>query len=98
MNCPNCQKALSGEFNFCPYCGIGVKKNSSCQTCGNKVDPTWVSCPHCGTSFKGATPRSMPPQPAAPNYHPNNNRHHYGSSSSRHHRKKKGLLGRLFSS
>lgn len=102
MNCPNCQKALQGEFKFCPYCGVEVKKNLSCPSCGNKVDPAWVSCPHCGASLKGATPQHIPPQPAAPwpqpPYQPHDHGSHYGSSSSRHHRKRKGFLGHLFSS
>jgi predicted amidophosphoribosyltransferase len=101
MNCPNCQKALQGEFKFCPYCGAEVKKNLSCPSCRNKVDQAWVTCPHCGAPLKGAMPQHVPPQPAAwpqPNHYSYGHGHHYGSSSSKHHRRRKGFLGHLFSS
>lgn len=100
MQCPNCQKALQGDFKFCPYCGVEVINNNTCRNCHKEVDPAWVSCPYCGSDLRAPVQRPVrqqpayrPPQQPPPYAHG----HHYGSSSSGHYRKRKGFLGRLFS-
>jgi|GEM_PF-1395798 len=113
MQCPNCQKALQGDFKFCPYCGVEVVNSSVCRTCHKQVEPAWVSCPYCGSDLKAppaARPphREQPPQRPPQQPHPpqqpypqhppySHGGHYYGSSSDRHYRKRKGFLGRLFS-
>lgn len=105
MNCPVCQKALSGDFKFCPYCGVELNKNLTCPSCHGQVKPEWVSCPQCGTGLKAAKqqPLTPPPNPYQQPYshgqnYGNHHGHHYGSSSSGHRHRRKGFLGHLFSS
>ena len=101
MQCPNCQKALQGEFKFCPYCGVEVVKDATCHTCHKQVEPAWVSCPYCGSDLKAPArqrpyreqPARRPEQPHPPYAHG----HYHGSSSDKRYRKRKGFLGRLFS-
>lgn len=108
MQCPNCHKALQGDFRFCPYCGAEVVSNTTCYTCHKQVEPAWVSCPYCGCDLK-APPARQPGKPVqrpyreqpyrGPEQHPYppySHGHYYGSSSAKY-RKRKGFLGRLFS-
>ncbi len=98
MNCLNCQKVLQGDFKYCPYCGVEVKKNLTCPSCGNKTESAWVSCPYCGAALRGTAPQQAPPQQAPQPQQPPPYGYHYGSSSNRKHRKRKGFLGKIFSS
>lgn len=45
-NCPYCQKAISPELNFCPYCGHNLKSNN-CPKCGKELQPDFIVCPYC---------------------------------------------------
>ncbi|HBX22217.1 MAG TPA: hypothetical protein DEF34_01060 [Desulfotomaculum sp.] len=101
MQCPNCQKALQGDFKFCPYCGAEVVKNFTCHTCHKQVDPAWVSCPYCGSNLKapGQQPAQQQPVRRPEQQHPPYAHGHYhGSSSAKRSHKRKGFLGRMFSS
>lgn len=101
MQCSNCQKALQGDFKFCPYCGVEVINNNTCRNCRKEVDPAWVSCPYCGSDLKAPVQRPARQQPPhRPLQHPpyaHGHGHYYDSSSSGRYRKRKGFLGRLFS-
>ena len=101
MQCSNCQKALQGDFKFCPYCGAEVIKNTTCHSCHKQVEPAWVSCPYCGSDLKAPVRRPTQEQPARrpeQQWPPYAHGHHRGSSSSRYRRKRKGFLGNFFSS
>jgi RNA polymerase subunit RPABC4/transcription elongation factor Spt4 len=50
--CPQCRKAISGEFAYCPECGQSVAP--SCPSCRRAVEPGWSHCPSCGKGLKAA--------------------------------------------
>ncbi len=57
MNCPNCNKDISSESKFCPWCGKEVTspppdkkwiKPTKCKKCGADVPAGERICPSCG--------------------------------------------------
>jgi len=44
--CPNCAKAISPNFEFCPYCGTRIK--TVCPSCEKAVSGDWKVCAYCG--------------------------------------------------
>jgi len=55
MYCKKCEKKLSDDNLFCPYCGektIEESKSSICIKCGNEIPDDSDFCPFCGTSSK----------------------------------------------
>jgi len=45
--CPQCDRAISADFKFCPHCHTCIKK--TCKKCRKLIDKTWYICPYCGT-------------------------------------------------
>lgn len=45
MNCPNCQKQIDDNANFCPQCGSPIQR---CPTCHQPIFPSDRYCPRCG--------------------------------------------------
>lgn len=48
--CPQCQKPVSPNFEFCPHCG--ARMEASCPQCKKPVEKTWAACPYCGNKLK----------------------------------------------
>lgn len=46
VSCPGCEKPLTGEYAYCPYCGIELQ--AKCPACEKPIQPDWQVCPHCG--------------------------------------------------
>jgi RNA polymerase subunit RPABC4/transcription elongation factor Spt4 len=44
--CKGCGKPLGAGFEFCPYCGMSLKRG--CPSCGKPVQDDWKVCPACG--------------------------------------------------
>ncbi|MFH1537998.1 MAG: zinc ribbon domain-containing protein [bacterium] len=44
--CPMCDRELTGDFTFCPYCNAGLKL--LCSNCGKPLQMEWKNCPFCG--------------------------------------------------
>ena len=59
-NCPHCGKEVVGEFDFCPYCGRGLRvmkipqisyhpnQRKECPKCTAMIDAGFTYCPYCG--------------------------------------------------
>jgi hypothetical protein len=43
--CPECNRTVSDEFRFCPYCNHVLKHK--CSRCAAPVDTRWNYCPSC---------------------------------------------------
>jgi predicted amidophosphoribosyltransferase len=50
VGCPECGKAVEGDWQVCAHCG--AKLASVCPECGKAMEPDWVACPYCGTTLK----------------------------------------------
>jgi predicted amidophosphoribosyltransferase len=50
VGCPECGKAVEGDWQVCPYCG--AKLASVCPECGKGTEPDWVACPYCGATLR----------------------------------------------
>ncbi|HEY3420740.1 MAG TPA: zinc ribbon domain-containing protein [Methanomassiliicoccales archaeon] len=58
--CPHCGKEVAGEFDFCPYCGRGLRvmkipqieyhpnTEKRCARCSADIDASFAYCPYCG--------------------------------------------------
>ena len=47
INCPDCKKEISNEFNFCPYCGKTI--TLVCAKCGKQIQNKSAKfCEDCG--------------------------------------------------
>ncbi|MEW5945173.1 MAG: zinc ribbon domain-containing protein [bacterium] len=46
VRCPECDRELTGDFAFCPFCKANLKR--LCPYCRNPMQPEWLSCPFCG--------------------------------------------------
>jgi RNA polymerase subunit RPABC4/transcription elongation factor Spt4 len=55
QSCPECQKSVSPNHVFCPYCGTRLQ--AVCPSCEKPVDREWQVCPNCGKKLteKGKT-------------------------------------------
>ena len=59
-HCPHCGKEVMDEFDFCPYCGRGLKvmktpqtefhpvTGRKCSKCSSEIDVDFRFCPYCG--------------------------------------------------
>lgn len=57
-DCLNCQKEISENANFCPFCGESVsvdepmridqREMQSCISCEHPLLPSWIFCERCG--------------------------------------------------
>jgi hypothetical protein len=43
--CPNCEKKVQQDFEFCPNCG--TKLRITCPSCGKPTTAGWKVCPYC---------------------------------------------------
>ncbi len=50
VGCPDCGKAVEGDWQVCPHCGARLA--SVCPECGKATEPDWVACPYCGATLK----------------------------------------------
>jgi RNA polymerase subunit RPABC4/transcription elongation factor Spt4 len=60
LHCPHCGKEVMGEFDFCPYCGRGLKvmrtpqtefhpvNGGKCPKCSSDIEADFLFCPYCG--------------------------------------------------
>jgi RNA polymerase subunit RPABC4/transcription elongation factor Spt4 len=55
--CGGCGKPLGPGFEFCPYCGQGLKK--TCPACRKPVQDDWKVCPSCGAAIDPGAPRNV---------------------------------------
>jgi RNA polymerase subunit RPABC4/transcription elongation factor Spt4 len=55
--CKGCGKPLGPGFEFCPYCGQGLKK--TCPACHKPVQDDWKVCPSCGAGIDPGAPRNV---------------------------------------
>lgn len=46
LQCPNCKKEISKDYNFCPYCRFDLEYH--CRNCEKKMELNWSFCPYCG--------------------------------------------------
>ena len=70
MNCPNCKKEVSPEWNACPYCGYKPEK---CPKPGCKsgwLPANALFCPECGTAINPSDPSSKSQPKAKPQQKP----------------------------
>ena len=49
--CSKCRKAVSLDFNDCPFCKYPLVPN--CEGCGRIVQPEWIVCPYCRNDLNG---------------------------------------------
>jgi RNA polymerase subunit RPABC4/transcription elongation factor Spt4 len=54
--CPACGKPLGAGFEFCPYCGTGLRR--ACPVCGKPVQGDWKVCAACGAPIDPGAPRN----------------------------------------
>lgn len=47
--CSGCEKPVTGEYAFCPYCGTALQ--DVCPSCGKPTQSDWQVCPHCGNKL-----------------------------------------------
>ncbi len=70
-NCPVCNKTISKENNFCPYCATDLRgqklqqqpnltetEMTICPKCNNKVHYDASFCANCGADLRPKTPNS----------------------------------------
>jgi len=68
-NCPACNKTISSEDNFCPYCAIDLKRQklqqqpnpaetavTICPKCSNRMAGNANFCSRCGADLRSKTP------------------------------------------
>jgi RNA polymerase subunit RPABC4/transcription elongation factor Spt4 len=48
--CSACGKAVPGESNFCPACGVRIAPEYTCAKCGRTVPEGAAFCPSCGNN------------------------------------------------
>lgn len=53
MNCPNCNKEVSPEWELCPFCGYKPKKCSNPQCNSGWLRQEARFCPECGSKVEG---------------------------------------------
>ena len=56
--CSGCHRTISGEYGFCPHCG--VRAELTCQGCGRRVSSEWTFCTGCGRAREGKEAASSP--------------------------------------
>lgn len=69
MNCPNCNKEVSPDWNACPFCGYKPKKCSNPHCGAGWLPQDAQFCRECGTKIaspKPATPKPADPKPYSP--------------------------------
>jgi len=49
ISCPDCSRLVSGEWTFCPFCQIELKKKCLNPQCDSFMDFSWSACARCGT-------------------------------------------------
>ena len=47
-SCSSCFKIVKPDYNFCPACGIAIKK--ICAKCSRGLEPVWKHCAFCGAT------------------------------------------------
>ncbi len=70
-SCPVCNKTISSENNFCPYCATDLRKQNLqlqsnpamagmkiCPKCNNRVAYDASFCANCGADLRPKTPNS----------------------------------------
>jgi hypothetical protein len=50
INCPHCEKPISGGYTYCPHCGKSIR--NLCPKCEKEVNKDWQVCPYCRTTLK----------------------------------------------
>ena len=60
MNCPNCNKEVSPEWEFCPFCRYEPRKCSNPNCHSRWLTPEARFCPKCGVPLEG---NNVPPSP-----------------------------------
>jgi hypothetical protein len=72
-HCPHCGKEVVGEFDFCPYCGRGLrvmkipqtdfhpKSGKKCPKCSSEIDAVFQFCPYCGHKQGEPLKKEEPP-------------------------------------
>ena len=58
--CGKCLTPADKEYNFCPNCAEGLKKN--CLKCKKSFPNVWNICPFCGNEYKDKAKHK--PQPS----------------------------------
>lgn len=48
MICKNCNKEISEDFVYCPFCGKRADGKKICPKCGAEIDEVFSFCPKCG--------------------------------------------------
>ncbi len=46
--CPDCNRTIAADANFCPYCGHQHVVMSQCENCGKNLPPAAQFCSKCG--------------------------------------------------
>lgn len=54
MKCPNCNREIPNEANFCLHCGTKIVKDSTieCPSCHHVIPSDSKFCPDCGTKLQ----------------------------------------------
>lgn len=56
INCPNCEKIVSGRSAFCSECGTPLNNDTAtdpvCIGCGEDIQPDANFCSNCGEPLK----------------------------------------------
>jgi membrane protease subunit (stomatin/prohibitin family) len=55
--CRECKNTISGDANFCPFCGHQQVIFEKCTQCGKNITPNTRFCPRCGTPVQ-QTPKT----------------------------------------
>ena len=50
ISCPDCNRLVSDEWTFCPFCQIELKKKCRNSQCDSFMDFSWSACASCGTT------------------------------------------------
>ncbi|MHA1380679.1 MAG: double zinc ribbon domain-containing protein [Candidatus Helarchaeota archaeon] len=51
QGCPRCGSAIQGDFFYCPYCSLQLKR-LTCPGCSKDVRADYKMCPYCGIQLK----------------------------------------------
>lgn len=54
FNCPQCDRVVNAQFNFCPHCQFNLRPN--CPQCRRAIRSGDSFCPHCGFALQSNAP------------------------------------------
>ncbi len=68
--CPSCQRPVEESFVRCPHCAASLQ--TSCESCGMRLQREWRVCPYCGNDSAGkpkAPPAAITPVSESRRFH-----------------------------